>query len=129
MITAMRSAVADLLHQQAPLDVWEYVPPDVAAYPCVVVGRVTGVESDQARVVFDLTLDVYVCGRSQSDDAQDELDKHADQIWSIFGGTRSRSHDGLALACTAIAPTVIALAGNQTIPAYVLTVESALTTC
>jgi hypothetical protein len=130
MLTDMRSAVTDLLESQnLPWDIHGYVPGDVAAYPCIVVGRPNATESPEARSVFDITLDVYVCGRSQSDDAQEELDKAADAVWSIFGGTRQRKYAGLVLTCTTIAASVIEIAGTPQVPAYVLTVESALSTC
>lgn len=125
----MRSAVADLLRSQHFLDVYEYVPSDVAAYPCLVIGRVTVTESPEGRTISDLNLDVYVCGRPQSDDAQDELDKHADAIWMVFGGTKQRKASGIVLACTRIVPSVIAIASTANVPAYVLTIESALVTC
>ena len=90
MLTAMRTAVTDLLESQdLPFDIYGFVPGDVATYPCIVVGRPDAPESVEARSVFDITVDVYVCGRAQSDDAQDELDKVADQVWQIFGGTRN----------------------------------------
>lgn len=125
----MRSTVTDLLVAQHLLDVYEFIPQEVNAYPCIVVGRCSAVPSDLAGVVFDLTLPVYVCGRSQSDDAQDELDKNADQVWAILGGTRTRKAGELVLTVSAVEPSVIALAGNQNVPTYVLSVESSATTC
>ena len=129
MITQMRATVSDLLRSQVELDVHEFVPLEVNAYPCVAVGRCTAVPSDLAGVVFDISLPVYVCGRGQSDDAQEELDKHADEVWLIFGGTKQRKHNGLVLIVTTIEPSVIALAGNVNVPAYVITVQSSETTC
>jgi len=130
MLTAMRAAVTDLLESQdLPFDVYGYVPSDVAAYPCVVVGRPDARESVQGRTIADITLDVYVCGRAQSDDAQEELDKAADHIWQIFGGTRQRKQGELVLAVLSITASVIDIAGTTNVPAYVFTVESALTTC
>ena len=129
MITEFRSAVANLLEGERLLDVYEFVPQEVNAYPCIGVGRVSAVPSDEAGVVFNLTLPVYVCGRNQSDDAQDELDKNADQVWTILGGTRTRRAGDLVVVVTSVEPSVIALAGNQNVPAYVLSVESSATTC
>lgn len=130
MLTDMRSAVTDLLESQdLPFDIYGYVPGDVAAYPCVVVGRPDARESPEARTVFDVTCDVYVCGRAQSDDAQEELDKAADAVWSIFGGTKVRRQGDLVLACTTVTASVIAVAGTTNVPAYVLSISSALTTC
>jgi len=129
MLTDMRRAVAELLRGQQFGEVYEYVPSDVAAYPCIVVGRPGARPSDEATVVFNIFLDVYVCGRPQSDDAQEELDKTADAVWQTFGGTRTRRSGELVLSVTEVVASVIALAGNQNIPAYELTVESAITTC
>jgi hypothetical protein len=130
MLTDMRTAVTDLLESQdLPFDVYGYVPGDVATYPCIVVGRPNAAESVAARTVFDIDCDVYVCGREQSDDAQDELDKAADAVWSIFGGTRTRKQGDLVLACTSITASVVAVAGTTSVPAYVFSVTSALTTC
>ena len=125
----MRSTVAELLTSQGLLDVYEFVPAEVNSYPCIVVGRISAAPSDEAGVVFNLSMPVYVCGRTQSDDAQDELDKNADQVWEILGGTRQRKAGGLVLTVTLVEPSVIALAGDVNVPAYVLSVESSATTC
>ena len=79
--------------------------------------------------MFDVDCDVYVCGRTQSDDAQEELDKVADQVWLIFGGTRVRRSGELVLSCSAITASVIDVAGTTNVPAYVFSITSALTTC
>jgi len=130
MLTAMRTAVTDLLESQdLPYDIYGYVPADVQSYPCIVVGRPDARESVEARTVFDVDCDVYVCGRTQSDDAQEELDKVADQVWLIFGGTRTRRSGDLVLTCTSITASVIDVAGTTNVPAYVFSVTSALTTC
>ena len=130
MLSDFRSTVATLLRTKASTyDVYEFVPSDVAAYPCLVVGRPGAEESAEAGSVFDLSLDVYVCGRAQSDDAQEELDKAADDVWLILGGTKTTTSGEYVLTVTNITPSVIALAGNTNIPAYVLTAESAMATC
>lgn len=128
-IVEMRSVVADLLQSQGLGEVWEYVPGEVTAYPCLVVGRVSASPSLEAAVVFNQSLDVHVCGRPQSDDAQDELDKLADQTWVVLGGTRTRKHMDLVIAVTSIIPETIAIAGDTQVPAYAITVESSATTC
>ncbi len=79
--------------------------------------------------MFDITLDVYVCGRPQSDDAQEELDKAADAVWMVFGGTRTRKQGDLVLTVDRIAASVIAIASTTNVPAYVFSISSALTTC
>jgi hypothetical protein len=130
MLTDMRTAVTDLLESQGlPIDVYGFVPGDVAMYPCIVVGRPDARESVEARTVFDIDLDVYVCGRAQSDDAQEELDKAADAVWLIFGGTKQRKQGDLVLTCTAITSSVVVVAGTTNVPAYVFSISSALTTC
>ena len=130
MLTDMRTAVTDLLESQGlPFEIYGFVPADVAMYPCIVVGRPDARESVEARSVFDVDCDVYVCGRAQSDDAQEELDKVADAVWPIFGGTRQRRSGDLVLTCTAITASVIDVAGTTNVPAYVLSITSALTTC
>jgi hypothetical protein len=101
----------------------------VSMYPCIVVGRPDARESVEARSVFDIDLDVYVCGRPQSDDAQEELDKAADQIWAIFGGTRQRRSGELVLTVASITASVVEIAGTSNVPAYVFSVVSALSTC
>jgi hypothetical protein len=130
MLAEMRSAVTDLLESQGlPFDIHGYVPGDVTMYPCIVVGRPNARESAQARTIADVELDVYVCGREQSDDAQEELDKAADQVWAIFGGTRQRRQGDLVLAAVSITASVIAVAGTSNVPAYVFSIQSALATC
>jgi hypothetical protein len=129
VISELRAAVAGLLRAEQLGDVYEYVPADVAAYPCLVVGRGSAFPSATTGVVFDVSLVIYVCGRPQSDDAQDELDKHVDAVITACGGTRVRTFQGVALAVTAVTASVVALAGNTNVPAYEVTVETAVATC
>lgn len=129
MITELRSAVAELLRSEQLGDVWEYVPADVAAYPCLVVGRGAANPSALNAVVFDVSLTIYVCGRPQSDDAQDELDKTADAVITACGGTRVRTFHDVALTVIGVIPSVVVLAGNTNVPCYEVTVETAVATC
>lgn len=130
MLTELRSGVAELLRGAGlGVDVWEYVPGDVAAYPCIVVGRANAFPADASGVVFNVNCDVHVCGHPQSDDAQDQLDKLADQTWITLGGTRVRSHAELRLIVTAVQQEVITIAGDSSIPAYAITVENSIATC
>lgn len=129
MITELRSAVAELLRSEELGDVWEYVPGDVAAYPCLVVGRVAANPTATTAVIFDVSLTIFVCGRPQSDDAQDELDKTADAVIVACGGTRVRKFHDVAISVVAVAPSVIVLAGNTNVPCYEVTVETAVATC
>lgn len=129
MITEMRSTVAELLRAEQIGDVYEYVPNDVAAYPCLVVGRGSATPNAEAGVVFDVSLTIYVCGRPQSDDAQDELDKTVDAVITACGGTRVRKFHDVALTVIDVTPSVIAVAANANVPAYQVTVETAVATC
>lgn len=125
----MRSTVAELLRAEQIGDVYEYVPGDVAAYPCLVVGRGSATPNADTSVVFDVSLTIYVCGRPQSDDAQDELDKWVDAVITACGGTTVRKFQGRALVVTDVAPSVVVLAGNTNVPCYEVGVESAFATC
>lgn len=129
MITELRSAVAELLRAEELGDVYEYVPGDVAAYPCLVVGRGSANPSAGVGSIFDVSLTIYVCGRPQSDDAQDELDKWVDAVITSCGGTRVRTFHDVAISVVAVAPSVVALAGNNNVPCYEVTVETAVATC
>lgn len=129
MIVELRSTIAELMRSEQLGDVWEYVPGDVAAYPCLVVGRVSANPSALVGAIFDVDLTIYVCGRPQSDDAQDELDKTADAVITACGGTRVRTFNDVAITVVAVAPSVIVLAGNTNVPAYEVTVEMSVATC
>jgi hypothetical protein len=128
VISQFRSDVAALLRSTNLLPVHEYVPKSIAEYPCLVVGRANGEPSPGEPVVFDLSLPVFVCGRQQSDEAQDELDKHADQVWTLLGGTRTTRAGSTPVAVDSIASRVITV-GTEQVPAYVLTVAASVTTC
>lgn len=130
MITELRTEVAALLRDAGlGVDVWEFVPGEVAAYPCLVVGRANAFPSDVSGVVFNINCDVHVCGTPQSDDAQEQLDKLADQTWLTLGGTRVRRAGAVRLIVTGVAHEVIAIGGDTQIPAYSITVENSTTTC
>lgn len=129
MITELRSTVASLLRAEQLGDVYEYVPMDVAAYPCLIVGRPGATPSSAAGVVFDVDCTIYVCGRPQSDDAQDELDKTVDAVITSCGGTRTRIFQGVALIVTGVAPSVVVVANDRNVPCYEVTVETSVTTC
>jgi hypothetical protein len=130
-IVQHRSVVADLLERHRPpeLEVHPFVPLDLNAYPCWVVGRPSGTESlDAPGKAFDSSVPVYACGRQQSDDAQDELDKSADLLLEVFGGAGQRSHAGLMLAVTDYDAITLAVGSAAQVPAYVLTVSATIRT-
>jgi hypothetical protein len=129
VITELRSAVAELLRSEQLGDVWEYVPADVAAYPCLVVGRGRANPSIVTGAIFDVSLTIYACGRPQSDDAQDELDKTVDAVIVACGGTRVRKFHDVAISVVGVIPSVVVLAGNTNVPCYEVTVETAVATC
>ena len=101
VITEFRSTVAETCSSPSGCSTsTSSCPQEVNAYPCIVVGRVSAVPVRCRRGRVRPVLPVYVCGRNQSDDAQDELDKNADQVWTILGGTRTRRAGDLVVVVT-----------------------------
>ena len=130
MLFEFRSAVVALLRDKLDTPVWDTIPDDVAEVPCLVVAR-PGADQTSTKVVFDLSLDVFVIGRrQQAGGSEDELVALADDVFLVFGETRSTSSlDGeFSLGVVRIDPRVVTIAGLDC-PAYVVSVESSAATC
>lgn len=68
-------------------EVWDYVPDDVAALPCVVVTGPGGdpAAGDLAGVGYDASVEVVVLGRRYGDaDASAQLDRTADAVIDAY---------------------------------------------
>lgn len=129
MIAEFRASVAEHLEATTSLPTHYEIPDDVAALPCIVVGRV-GIGPGAAAAVLDLDLDVFVLGRAQTAGGRDEeLDLAADEVLTALGGSRTvNTADGTNLMVVSMAGRTAEAAGKS-YPAYVLTVETSAITC
>jgi hypothetical protein len=123
VIVEFRSEIKALFDSQDVLPLHHFVPDDVAELPCIVLGPPSLADGEPG--TFDLTCEVYVCGRRIGDaDSQHELDQYADQIITILGGVKGRHN----LAVTAATPQLVPVAGSD-IPTYRITVETTVRNC
>ena len=130
MLDSFHDAVHDLIAGQTSIEVYDHVPDDVASVPCIVVAN-PGARETNVRVVFRLTVEVFVIGRRQTaDDPQGELRELVDWLWTLFNGTRAvKSLDqNWVLTIRSLLPRVLSIAGIDC-PAYSVTVDSELATC
>jgi len=129
MLTALRAAVAELLDTAFDLDVYDRVPDDVNALPCIVVGYPSAAPASET-AVFDREVTVYaIARRHDAGDAEGELVTLADEMFVELGGTRGvRSSDGLHLTVERVTHRVIQIAGLDH-DAYLFTIESPVATC
>lgn len=124
MLADSRSRLFDLIEGQDLLPTRKYVPDDVAELPCIVVGP-PSLGPGEAAVVMDVSIDVYVIGRRLSDDdSQEELDRYADHVITILGGTRGRD----SFAVESSRPQLVTVSGTD-YPAHAVTVTTAVVTC
>lgn len=129
MLTEFRAAVVDLMTVAAIAPVWDVIPDDAAELPCIVVGRPSAEQTPNAAIVFATVLDLTVVGRRQQAGGMEaELDALADQVWTLFRGTRLTKHLAHNLSVRRIdsREQFIASLGY---PAYVFSVESSIATC
>lgn len=113
------------------VDVWDRIPDDVNALPCIVVGYPSARSGLQDAVVFDGTTNVYaIARRVDAGDSEGELTVLTDALWTGLGGTRgARSSDGLHhLVVDSVTHRVVQVAGVDH-DAYVVAVETPLATC
>jgi hypothetical protein len=130
MFGRFRAEVLGVLMAELPdVPLWGTLPDDVNELPCVVVGRPGG-RQGRERVVFDLSLQVFVIGRRQQAGAsEDELVALADSVFVALGGTRgTKTSGGEVVACTRVDPRMLTIAGQEC-PAYTVEVEASATTC
>jgi hypothetical protein len=112
---------------QAPVPVLRYLPGNADELPSIVVGRPSAAESDATRAIVDLTVPVYVLGRTvRDDDAQAELDRTTEvvmpRLWAPW------TAEGLSMRLTTVEPTVLEIGGTD-VPAYTLTIVAEATYC
>jgi hypothetical protein len=123
VIAEFRQGVAALLDSQRLLPLHRYLPDDVAELPCIVVGPVSVDDGEPG--LFELQLDVFVCGRRLGDDdSQIELDDYADDVVTILGGTQGRQ----LFSVTSATPQLVTVSGVE-IPTYAITVETTVHNC
>ena len=130
MLLAYRSEVAATLRAAMPtVPLWDVIPDDVNELPCVVVGR-PGARQSNARVVFDLSVQVFVIGRrQQAGGSEDELVSLCDDVFLALGGTKgTKSPSGEVIAPRRLDPRTLSVAGYD-VPAYSVEVEASATTC
>jgi hypothetical protein len=88
MIADTRAAVAAVAAGVAEVaEVFDYVPDDVAALPCVVVTGPAGDPSagDLAGIAYDVDVEVLVIGRRYGDaDASAQLDRTTDDVIDAY---------------------------------------------
>lgn len=127
-LVEFRTAVSDRIAAQLPtVPLWRVVPNDIAEVPCIVVVRPAARETS-VTVVFDLTVDTYVIGRTvDAGGSDDELVALADDVWAAFLGTRGVRGD-IPLEARSLEPRVVSIAG-QDLPAYLIVIESSVATC
>jgi hypothetical protein len=112
---------------KAPVPVLRYLPGNADELPSIVVGRPSAAESDTTRAIIDLTVPVYVLGRTvRDDDAQAELDRTTEvvmpRLWAPW------TAEGLSMRLTTVEPTVLEIGGTD-VPAYTLTIVAEATYC
>ena len=128
MISAFRRATHSFLSEQDLLPVHEFIPDDLTALPCVVIGGITLADGAE-QGTFDLSMPLFVCGRRVGDDdSQNELAEFVDHVVVILGGTKGRHAHDHHFAVTRADPQVVTVAG-QDVPAYSLTVETTVLNC
>jgi len=136
MLTETRTALSTAVEALAlttgtgePVEIWDRLPDDVNALPCVVVGLPRATPSIEAGVVFNCSTIVYAIGRRvDADDPEGELTTLADALFDGLGGTRGMRAGGDHFVIETIAPQIIAVAGIDH-DAYLLTVDSPRATC
>lgn len=128
-LAEFRASVHALVEDCGSVETYSYLPNDVTALPCHVIGRPSARESGLAPVVMTLTLDVTLLGRRiRDEDAQAELDVLVDELFDLLGGTRSVVLTGGHLRCTDITPGTVLVAGVET-PTYVASVSMDVLSC
>jgi len=130
VLVSFHDAVHDFIDSQTDFAVCDHVPDDIASVPCIVVAN-PGARETNNRVVFRLTVEVFVIGRRQTaGEPQGELRELVDWLWTLFNGTRAvKSLDqNWVLTIRSLLPRVLSIAGIDC-PAYSVTVDSELATC
>ena len=127
MIAEFRRSTIDALGSNVGTGVG-YLPDDVAHLPCHVVGR-PSIRESRTPGVMTITLDVTLLGRRISDeDAQQELDALADELFIVLGGTKNRKVSGHQLRAVTVNPGTVIVAGLEC-PAYIATVSGEIVSC
>jgi hypothetical protein len=124
------AAVVDLIDGNTDTPVWDHVPDDIAEVPCFVVGHPQARETT-TRVVFRVSVDVFVIGRRQTaGEPQSEVMALTDWLWTLFNGTRAVKSRNLEWVLTVrqLLPRVLSIAGLDC-PAYAVTIDSEAATC
>lgn len=128
MITSFHDVVTGFL-QRSGVPTLPYIPDEAPEDGVVIVGPITGRQTTEPAVMA-LELELLVLGRRIFDaHAQDEMNKMADNVIDLFGGSRGIRHDGIPLAVDSFTRRTLLMAGMD-VPTYAITVQtSAVSGC
>jgi len=126
-LAATRQRVFDLVNGSTELPVFRWLPGTTDDLPCFVIGRPDLDEQPNVRAMQQLTIPVYVLGRTlRDDDAQAQLDSLADELTDLLW--KPPQEPGQSMRLTRLRATVVPVAGVD-IPAYTATVIAATAPC
>lgn len=128
MITMVRDLLAKGLDAALPEAVHQFLPDDVSAVPCIIIGRPRLTRSEQSFNAWDFDVPVFVLGnRTTSAESQQQLDDLAVAVMAAAETIVPTDSVG-QIAVRDAEPTVTTVSGSD-YPAYQVNLNLLVSSC